>query len=181
SLSMLAIIIVIVLTPFLSKKFGFTNVMRATTLIGAFGYLIRLFAIHNIPLLFVTNMVSMMGFYTMFSFGGTFVLECIDYGEWKTGVRSEGTIACAQSVTSKIGTAVGVGLVGVLMGISGYQGSEVVQSEGSRNMIIALFSIVPAVFCIIQFVLLKVYDLDKLLPQINKDLEERRSKKNSFE
>ncbi len=174
SLSMLAIIVVILLTPLLSKKFGFVNVMRATTLLGMVGYLLRLINIHSVALLFISNIIAMMGFYTMFSFAGTFVIDCMDYGEWKSGVRTEGTVSCAQSVTAKIGTAIGVGLVGLLMGLSGYDGALATQSTSANYMIIALFSIVPAVFCLIQFILLKFYDLDKLLPQIREDLNKKR-------
>ena len=175
SLSMLAIIIVIMLTPMLSNKFGFLKVMRATTLLGMIGYIIRIFAPTNMGLLFGSNILAMMGFYTMFSFAGTFVIDCIDYGEWKTGQRNEGTIACAQSVTAKIGTAVGVGLIGLLMGLSGYDGALTVQPDSANIMIIMLFSVVPAVFCLIQLILLHLYDLDKIQPQIHADLEKRRN------
>ena len=175
SLSMLAIIIVIVLTPILSNKFGFLKVMRATTLIGMIGYIIRILAPTNMGLLFGSNILAMMGFYTMFSFAGTFVIDCIDYGEWKTGQRNEGTIACAQSVTAKIGTAVGVGLIGLLMGLSGYDGALTVQPDSANTMIIMLFSVVPAIFCLIQLILLHLYDLDKIQPQIHADLEKRRN------
>lgn len=175
SLSMLAIIIVIMLTPILSNKFGFLKVMRATTLLGMIGYIIRIFAPTNMGLLFGSNILAMMGFYTMFSFAGTFVIDCIDYGEWKTGQRNEGTIACAQSVTAKIGTAVGVGLIGLLMGLSGYNGALTVQPDSANIMIIMLFSVVPAVFCLIQLILLHLYDLDKIQPQIHADLEKRRN------
>ena len=176
SLSMLAIIIVIVLTPMLSKRFGFIKVMRTTTLIGMFGYLIRLIDISNLTLLFVSSVFGMMGFYTMFSFVGKFVIDCMDYGEWKTGVRSEGTVAAAQSVTSKIGTAFGVGAIGFFMGISGYNGALDIQSASANQMIIMLYSVIPAIFCLIQYVMLRLYDLDDLLPQIRKDLELKREK-----
>lgn len=175
SLSMLAIIVVIMLTPALSKKFGFVNVMRVTTLLGMAGYLVRLISPTNLALLFVSNIFAMMGFYTMFSFAGTFVIDCMDYGEWKTGKRSEGIISCAQSVTAKIGTAIGAGLIGVLMGMTGYNGALSVQPDLANTMIIMLFSAIPAAFCLIQFILLKVYDLDKKLPQIREELKTKRS------
>lgn len=175
SLAMLAIVIVMIITPALSKKFGFVNVMRATTLIGMFGYLIRLLAPTNLIVLFISTVLAMLGFYTMFSFAGTFVIDCIDYGEWKNGVRSEGMISCAQSVMSKIGTSLGVGLIGVLMGISGYNGAAEVQSGSANMMILMLYTVIPAAFCLIQFIMLKLYDLDKLLPTITKELAERRA------
>lgn len=177
SLSMLPIIIVIMIMPILSKKFGFLKVIRATTLIGMAGYLIRLVNYKSVGLLFVSNVVSMMGFYTMFAFAATFVIDCIDYGEWKNGTRSEGTISCAQSVMSKIGAAVGAGVIGVLMGMAGYDGSAAVQAGSANVMIIVLYSVVPAVLCLVQFILLKIYDIDKYLPQIRAELEIKRAQR----
>lgn len=175
SLSMLAIIIVIIAVPGLSKKFGFVKVMRVTTFIGMVGYLMRLIDLSNIGLLFLSNVLGMMGFYTMFAFVGTFVIDCIDYGEWKTGVRSEGTISCAQSVTSKIGTALGAGSIGLFMGISGYNGALTVQSSSANTMIVMLFSVIPALFCLFQLILLKFYNLDKLLPKIRSELKQKQN------
>lgn len=174
-LSMLAVIVVIIVTPALSKKIGFVNVMRLTTLIGMAGYVIRLFAPRNMALLFVTNVLAMMGFYTLFAFVNTFVIDCMDYGEWKLGIRSEGTISCVQSVASKIGNAIGAGAIGLLMGLSGYDGSLAVQKDSANTMLIMLFTLIPAGFCLIQFLLLKVYDLDKMLPKIRSELEEKRA------
>ena len=178
SLSMLAIIVVILITPVLSKKFGFVNVMRVTTLIGMVGYLVRLIAPRSLLLIVVSGIFAMLGFYTMFAFANTFVIDCMDYGEWKTGVRSEGTVACAQSVTAKIGTAIGMGLLGVLMGMTGYNGALTVQPDSANTMIIMLYSLIPAVFCLFQYILLRIYDLDKLLPRIH---EERAAKRAAAE
>lgn len=138
ALGLIMVMLTILITPVLSKKFGFMKVMRVTTLLGLIGYLIRLFDTSNIGLLFVSNAVSLLGFNTMYSFAGTFVINCMDYGEWKTGVRSEGTIACAQSVTAKIGAAVGAGVIGVLMGMTGYVGGAETQTASANVMIIML-------------------------------------------
>lgn len=175
SLAMLAIVIVIIITPALSKKFGFMKVMRATSLIGAVGYAMRLIDIDNLALLFISTVLSMMGFYTFFAFTGTFVIDCMDYGEWKTGTRVEGAVTAVQSVASKIGTAVGLGLVGLLMELSGYNGVLEVQTSSANHMIIALFTIVPAIFCVLQYILLRIYNLDKQLPRIREELAQRRT------
>lgn len=171
SLAMLGIIITIIVTPVLSKKLGFENVMRVTTAIGMAGYLLRLIAPTNLLLVFISQLFGMLGFYSVFAFVNTFVIDCMDYGEWKTGQRSEGTIACAQSVTSKIGTALGVGVLGLLLGVVGFDGTLDIQSSSANMMITLLSSVIPAAFCLIQLILLKIYDLDKYLPRIRKDLE----------
>jgi Na+/melibiose symporter-like transporter len=67
-------------------------------------------------------------------------------------------------------------MIGLFMGFSGYEGSAAVQTASANTMIVVLYSVVPALFCLIQFILLKAYDLDKLLPQIRVDLDEKRKK-----
>ena len=64
-----------------------------------------------------------------------------------------------------------IGWLGIfLMGISGYNGAAAAQTESANMMIIMLYSVVPALFCLAQYILLKLYDLDKYLPQIREDL-----------
>jgi GPH family glycoside/pentoside/hexuronide:cation symporter len=96
----------------------------------------------------------------------------MDYGEWKYKKRSEGMISCAQSITSKIGSAVGAGLVGMVMGLSGYVGEASVQSEAANNAIITLNTLLPAFLALLILLLYQFYDLDKLLPKIRKQLKE---------
>lgn len=64
------------------------------------------------------------------------------------------------------------------MALSGYDGSLAAQSSSATTMIIMEASVIPAIFLAMQFILLKFYDLDKKLPQIKEDLEQRRAKKN---
>lgn len=175
SIGSLGVIFSIVLTPVFSKKFGFIRVIKFTTIIGLAGYLVRLLNPSSVGMVFVSTLFGGLGFTNMFSFYTTFIIDCIDYGEWKTGVRREGVLSCAQSVTAKIGTAIGAGLVGILMSLSGYDGALAVQGASANGMIIGISSVVPAIFCLIQLIILHFYDLDKKLVDIRADLEKRRN------
>ena len=174
SLGALAAIVGIILVQTLSPKIGFTKIMKILTALGFCGYMLRLIAPSNLLICFISSCLSTLAFTVMFSFVYTFVIDCMDYGEWKTGVRREGAISSAQSVTAKIGTAIGAGLVGILMGISNYDGSAVTQPASANMMLIAMTTVIPAIFCAAQFLLLHLYDIDKYLDQIHTDLEERR-------
>ena len=171
SLTLIAVVAVIGITPALEKRFGLTNVVRICTIAGLIGYLLRLVNIHSVLILFIANLLSYLGFFPMFSFANKFVIDCMDYGEWKNKIRSEGTISCAQSVATKVGIALGTAVVGILMGLSGYDGLREVQASGTNVVIIALNSVIPALLCAIQLLLLKYYDLDKYLVQIREDLK----------
>lgn len=174
SMTMLSAIIGMIITPMLTKKIGFTNVMRGAALLGVAGNLLRLFAIRNLLVLFLTGLLAALGPYMIYMYANTFVIDCMDYGEWKNGVRSEGTMACVSGFTSKIGTAVGAGLTSILMGLSGYVGTQSVQPDSAINMIIMLYSVVPAIFCFVEFFFLRTYDLEKNIGDIRTELEAKR-------
>lgn len=177
SAAMLVVVVAIVIEPWLAKKMGFERSIRVFTLLGAAGYLIRLIDIHSLPLLLISNIFASLGFYVLFLFANNFGLDCIDYGEWKTGVRSEGIVGAVQSFTGKLGTAFGSGFVGVLMGLAGYNGALNAQPGSAVTMIVLLFSVIPAIFCLAVYILLRKYDLEDKLPDIRKELDERRQTK----
>ncbi len=52
----------------------------------------------------------------------TYIIDCMDYGEWKTGVRVEGMIASIVNFSNKVGGAIASGVVGLVMGLAGYDG-----------------------------------------------------------
>ena len=176
SMATLSAFVGILMVQILAPKFGMVRIMKVMTVLGLIGYIARLFAPRNLMYVFATCCLATLAFTVMFSFVYTFEIDCMDYGEWKSGVRNEGAISCAPSVTSKIGTAIGAGMTGILMGISGYNGSLAVQSESANLMIIGMSTVIPAIFCVIQLILLHFYDLDKMIPQIRKELAEKSAK-----
>lgn len=175
SLTMFSAILGMIVTPIISNKVGFVNVMRACALLGVAGNLLRLIDIHNILLLFLTGMLAMLGPYMIYMYANTFIIDCMDYGEWKNGVRSEGSVSCVSGFTSKVGTAVGAGVTSVLMGIAGYNGALEAQPDSAITMIIMLNSVIPAIFCLVEFIFLRKYDLDKQITEIRSELEAKRN------
>mgnify|MGYP000320288105 FL=1 len=147
--------------------------MRILSIISVVASLLRLINPYSLVLVFVTGFFCTIAFLTVWLYMNTFIIDCIDYGEWSTGIRSEGSITCVQSVFAKVGTAIGAGLIGVLMGISGYNGVLEVQPDSAINMLIIMYAIVPAVFALLQYIVLRFYNLDEKLPQIRKELAER--------
>lgn len=174
SLGALAAIVGIVVVQMFSSKIGLTKIMKILTALGFAGYMIRLVNPSNLMICFISSCLSTLAFTVMFSFVAAFIIDCMDYGEWKTGVRREGAISSAQSVTAKVGTAIGAGMVGILMGISHYDNTAAVQPASANMMLIAMTTVIPAAFCVLQYVLLHFYDIDKYLDQIHADLAEKR-------
>ena len=118
-----------------------------------------------------------LGIYTCVSWA--FMADAIDYNEWKTGKREEGTVYSLHSFFRKLAQGVGPSIVLLLMGALGYVsdlGSGGQSAATSYNMCwlvagLYLFSAV-LMFISIKF----IYNLDKkTLAQMNAELAERRA------
>ena len=99
--------------------------------------------------------------------------DAIDYNEWKTGTREEGTVYSLHSFFRKLAQGIGPSLVLVVMVAFGYIGAN----EGQQTAEVALNMryIVACTYmfsAILQFIGLGlVYNLDKkTLAKMNKDL-----------
>ena len=79
-----------------------------------------------------------------------------------------------NGISSKLGTALGAGLLGLMMGMTDYNGLLEIQSSAANKMIIALLSVVPAILCAAMGVFGLFYDLDKQMSEIRSDLNKKR-------
>ena len=89
--------------------------------------------------------------------------DAIDYNEWKTGTREEGTVYSLHSFFRKLAQGIGPSLILVIMVAFGYVGAD----EGNQawNVAVNMRYIVAATFmfsALLQFIGLGlVYNLDK--------------------
>ena len=77
--------------------------------------------------------------------------ETIDYGEWKSGFRSEGMTGVLRSMPSKITGALGNSMNNLILSAIGFQLGEnyINQSEKTKMSVFALSTIVPAAFSLV--------------------------------
>lgn len=161
--------------PSLIKKFGSIKVAKFALILGIVGSIIKLFAGSNMVVLVLGNLLVGIGTMPMSMLVHIYVIDCMDYGEWKTGKRIEGITNSVNNFASKIANGLAVGSLGVMLGAVGYVGSLDVQPEAVNNVIIGLFSWIPAILFAIALMILHFYDLDEKMDQIKVDLKARRS------
>ena len=112
------------------------------------------------------------------------IADCIDEMEYKTGKRQEGLAYAGYGLFSKIASALTKWLAPVLVySWSGYQFSTsaniayATQSAATLNRFLAIYTIIPAVFVILQFVPILFYDMTgKKKDEITSALIEKREK-----
>ena len=75
--------------------------------------------------------------------------DTVEYGEWKTGVRTEGTTYAMFSFTRKMGQALGGAAAAYTIGLGGYiAGKGVVQTDSAKTAIKVAAGFVPAGFIV---------------------------------
>ena len=85
--------------------------------------------------------------------------DTVEYGEWKTGVRTEGITYALFSFTRKLGQAVGGALAAFIIGAGGYVGTVAVQSQSAINAIRFAAGFAPAFFILIGIAIFFRYPL----------------------
>ncbi len=76
-----------------------------------------------------------------------FIPDCVEYGEWKTGLRNDGFQYAFVSLGNKIGMAIGTALLAALLGKYGYVANQV-QNPAVLSIMRHSFTTIPGVLWI---------------------------------
>lgn len=162
---------------FFVKKYGKRNVLIAGAVIMIAGYGIMGLGGENLTFLIAGCMLRGVGNSGISACMFAMVTDTIEYGEWKTGLRTEGLINSAASFGQKIGNGLSNVLLGAILAIGGYAGTASVQTDSAKMAIKAGYVYVPIVLTAIQIIVLMFYHLDKEYDTILADLKSRRASK----
>lgn len=106
----------------LVKKYGKRNVFSIGLILDIIGMLILNFSNGMMGMIVVSSVIRGVGNACGGATMWAMVSDTIDYGEWKTGVRTEGLVNSACSFGYKIGNGIGSALLGLILEIGGYIG-----------------------------------------------------------
>lgn len=119
---------------------------------------------------------------TQFFFSGfntaiyAIIPDCVEYGEWKTGLRNDGFQYAFVSLGNKIGMAIGTALLAALLGKYGYVANQV-QNPAVLSIMRHSFTTIPGVLWIVTAIVLFFYRLNKKrYNEIVEDLKKNRVK-----
>ncbi|MCI8974902.1 MAG: MFS transporter [Lachnospiraceae bacterium] len=105
------------------------------------------------------------------------VPDCVEYGEWKTGLRNDGFQYAFISLGNKIGMAIGTSVLAGVLGSLGYAANQQ-QNPAVLSVIKHSFTTVPGVLWIVTAAVLYFYRLNK--KAYNKIVQEIQEKKAKF-
>lgn len=146
--------------------------MITGSVITIFAYIIMALSGTNIQLLLLGNIFKGIG-------GGiaaymfAMVSDTVEYGEWKTGVRTEGLINSASSFGFKVGGGLVAAIIGWILAAGGYVGGATVQNASAIFAIKSLYIFFPIILTFIQIAILLLYKLDKEYPSRLQELRDR--------
>ncbi len=166
-----------VLVPFICKKLGLEKLIRYCLLIGGVicGLLFVLHLVTDVhPLvhgviLGIGSGMSMVSIQMQWGLVG----EAIDYNEYVTGKRTEGSIYGTFNLSRRIGQAIGSSFGFYVLGWIGFDASLEMQSAGTIFGLKALCVLVPAVFILGSWVAFKF--IWNITPEIRAKMAEAKA------
>lgn len=153
------------------KKFGKRNSSLLGLAITILGAAITVIDPTSIKIVIVASVIKSLGGVPLAATMFAMLADTVDYGEWKTGMRTEGLVYSAGSFGSKAGSGLGAAIVGWMLAFGGYVGGQEHISESARSSILFMYIYLPIIISALMVVILYFYKLDKLFPQIVKELE----------
>lgn len=160
----------------LVKKFGKRNVFSLGLVLDIIGMLMLNFSGGAMPMIVASSIIRGIGNACGGATMWAMVSDTIDYGEWKTGYRTEGLVNSACSFGYKIGNGLGSALLGLILEIGGYVGDAASQTASALASIRISFVWIPVAVYVIGLIIMKFWQLDKEFDRIIADLKARAAK-----
>ncbi len=163
--------------PILRKRMTRRNMYILATILVVAGYVVFFFSPMNIFFIAIAGILLFAGQAFIQLLMLVFLMDTIEYGQWKLGKRNESITFSIQPFINKIGAAVGTAIVNttiITSGISSAKSPDDVTQEGLLLMKSAML-ILPVILIVLGFVvyLLKYKIDEKKFSMIVEDLKTR--------
>lgn len=167
------------LCPVLLKKFSKRDMSLAGCVIGVVGQVAFIFGPQNFGWLMFTTVVRTLGVAPLIAVVFGMMGDVVEYGQWKTHLRQESLIFSGGAVGTKIGNGITSAVISGLLAMSHFTSSSsggAVQPDSAKLMITGILKFGPLLIWVVAIIVLLLYRLDKMYPQIMKDLSEREAR-----
>ncbi|MGN0256636.1 MAG: MFS transporter [Chordicoccus sp.] len=170
SIGQLPGVLILFIMPWFSNKFSKRTFMLLGTACLIGGFAILGIAGTSKVLLLIGTILRSIGAGPIFAGLYAFIADACDFGEWKTGIRSEGLMSASQSIGSKVGIGFGSAVTGWVLASAGYTGTSSAITAAIKNAIRFDYSWLGLIFSVILFVTILFMDVEKYLPEIHRAL-----------
>jgi glucuronide carrier protein len=163
--------------PKIVRRFGKKRAYIGAASFMVLGGLIVFFTPPNqVALAFAGMVISYFGIMLVSMLVWALEADTVEYGEWKTGIRTEGITYALFSFTRKTGQAVGGALAAYALAWGGYAAGAAAQTEQAMWGIRAATGLLPAIAGVLSILIMVIYPLtDKRHAEIVVEIAERRA------
>ncbi len=158
----------------ISRKVGKANSAAIGLCLQAIGSIMLWFAPTSVAMVWISTVFRSVGVGGLSGNMTAMLADVVEYGEWKTGLRTEGLIYSGASFGAKVGQGLGGAVVAGLLAWGGYVAGAAEQTARALSSIKIAFIAAPFVGTTLIIIMLLLFRVEKLMPQIKADLEERR-------
>lgn len=162
--SMPFMVVVFPLIPKMVAKFGKRDVILYTAALSFVFSVVRLFIyIENVWVYTALNIMTLLGQTAFTMLIWALVSDCLDYSEWKTGFRSDGSMYSMYTFSRKIGSTIASSGLAFSLGLVGYvSGENVVQTTEAVRGIYYICNAIPTLcYGLILVGIGLIFNLDK--------------------
>lgn len=166
--------------PYITEKFGKKRTYIVCNLCTCVLLVILFFASFKPSTVVVLGISTIIGLLSACSsITYSFICDCVEYGDWKYGIRDDGLAFSVMSFGVKLATAITGAIGAPLLVAVGYVANQP-QTPGTVTAINTIINIAPAVILAIAMLPLLKYKLDKkMMDQVTQELVIRRSGANN--
>lgn len=168
-------VIVIALVPRLNKRFSKRSIFVSGLVASIVARVIIMLMPSSVVVLYLGMIINGLSTGCGLALMYTMAADCIDYGEYRNGIRAQGVTYSLGSMLEGIATGVGGALVGYVLNWGGYVADAEAQTESAMLSINSLFLYIPIGCSVIMLLALAFYNLDAKLPEVVRTLDERRA------
>lgn len=169
-------IVVIACMPKFLAKFGKRNMALAGAVLVIVAQIPLLVMPDSMGCLIVSAVLRGIGVSPLFAVVFSFLADSVEYGQWKTHLRTEGMVMSAASLGSKVGGGCASAVLGKILTHAGYDGMAAIQSASAQAAISAMYRFAPIIIWGAAVIILLCYQLDKKYPAMMKELQEREAR-----
>lgn len=157
--------------PFLSKMMQKHTLFELGSGLQLIGLLVIWAGGLNRIAIYIGAALSAIGYGLKNSIYFSMQADPVDYGIWKTGVDTSGSLSAVNGFLGKVAQAAAGGISGLLISWGGYIGGSQVQTANALAAIRLMYLYIPIVCIVISMIIMAFYNLDSVYPKIRADLE----------
>ena len=164
----------IFIVPFMLKHLPKRTIYQAGIAASALASVLSCIVPDSLPLLISMNAVKGLAMGATSSMIYAMFADTVDWGEYRTGIRTAGLGTGLLQCMGKFGIGLGTALMGWVLTAGGFAAGTAVQTDAGITALISVYTWIPGIILAVSLGIMFLYTLDKYYPEAARELRRRR-------